>query len=137
MKCFFGGSLVLAAGLLALSPLALAQESAAPASPQSPMQAMMATMDADGDGAISAAEHAAGAQKMFEMADADHDGRVTHDEMHAMHARMMGGHAMPGHAMPGHAMSGHGMGDGECACPCCKGADAGAKPMPDDHAGHH
>src|SRR5690606_38485731 len=127
MKYFFGGSLVLAAGLLALSPLALAQESAAPASPQSPMQAMMATMDADGDGAISAAEHAAGAQKMFEMADADHDGRVTHDEMHAMHA----------HAMPGHAMSGHGMGDGECACPCCKGADAGAKPMPDDHAGHH
>ena len=118
MKYFFGGSLVLAAGLLALSPLALAQESAAPASPQSPMQATMATMDADGDGAISAAEHAAG-------------------DMHALHARSMGGHAMLGHAMPGHAMSGHGMGDGECACPCCKGADAGAKPMPDDHAGHH
>lgn len=40
-------------------------------------------MDANGDGKISRAEHAAGAKKMFEQCDANHDGIVTAAEMDA------------------------------------------------------
>lgn len=40
-------------------------------------------MDADGDGRISRAEHAAGAKKMFEQCDANRDGVVTAAEMDA------------------------------------------------------
>lgn len=40
-------------------------------------------MDANGDGKISRAEHAAGARKMFEQCDANHDGIVTAAEMDA------------------------------------------------------
>jgi Ca2+-binding EF-hand superfamily protein len=84
------------------------------------------TMDSNGDGMISAAEHAAGVQKMFEQMDADHDGNVTAAEMDAGHAKMMDrdddmhgmkagekaktDKAMAGHDMSGHGMSGHGMG---------------------------
>ena len=89
------------------------------------------TMDSNGDGMISAAEHAAGARMMFEQMDADHDGSVSAAEMDAGHARMkdrdddmygmkagekakadkaMAGHDMSGHDMSGHDMSGHGMG---------------------------
>jgi len=41
------------------------------------------SMDTDGDGAVSSAEHAAGAQKMFTKMDANHDGAVTAAEMDA------------------------------------------------------
>jgi Ca2+-binding EF-hand superfamily protein len=47
-------------------------------------------MDTNGDGKISADEHAAGAKKMFEMMDADKDGKVTADEMTAAHAKITG-----------------------------------------------
>jgi hypothetical protein len=40
-------------------------------------------MDANHDGKISAAEHAAWAKAQFEKMDANHDGLVTEDEMHA------------------------------------------------------
>lgn len=40
-------------------------------------------MDTNGDGKISRAEHAAGARKMFEQCDANHDGIVTAEEMDA------------------------------------------------------
>lgn len=40
-------------------------------------------MDTDGDGQISRAEHAVGAQQMFARMDANHDGIVTFDEMDA------------------------------------------------------
>jgi Ca2+-binding EF-hand superfamily protein len=40
-------------------------------------------MDANGDGKISRAEHAAGAKKMFAECDANHDGIVTAAEMDA------------------------------------------------------
>jgi len=40
-------------------------------------------MDANGDGRISRAEHAAGARKMFDKMDANHDGIVTAAEMDA------------------------------------------------------
>jgi len=66
----------------------------APAAAQPmPMKGMMAMMDPDGDGKITAAEHAAAAQAMFEKADANHDGNLTHEEMMAAHAGMgMGMH---------------------------------------------
>lgn len=44
-------------------------------------------MDSDGDGAVSSAEHAAGAKKMFDAMDADHDGYVTAAEMDARWAK--------------------------------------------------
>lgn len=40
-------------------------------------------MDTDGDGRISASEHAAGAQRMFMMMDTDSDGAITMEEMKA------------------------------------------------------
>lgn len=43
-------------------------------------------LDADGDGKITQAEHAAGAQKMFAKADANSDGIVTAAEMDAVQA---------------------------------------------------
>jgi Ca2+-binding EF-hand superfamily protein len=42
---------------------------------------MMKTMDSNGDGAISADEHAAGAKSMFDGMDANKDGMVTAAEM--------------------------------------------------------
>ena len=44
-------------------------------------QAELESMDENGDGALSAAEHAAGARQMFLKIDRDHDGLVTADEM--------------------------------------------------------
>jgi Ca2+-binding EF-hand superfamily protein len=51
-------------------------------------QAEVKMMDTDGDGSISATEHAAGAKKMFEKMDADGDGIVTAKEMDAAHKDM-------------------------------------------------
>jgi Ca2+-binding EF-hand superfamily protein len=45
-------------------------------------------MDANQDGVVSPDEHAAGARKMFEKMDADHDGKVTAAEMDATHHAM-------------------------------------------------
>ena len=53
---------------------------------------MMARMDTNHDGSVSAAEHAAFAQSMFDKMDANHDGMVSKAEMDAgmqsMHDRM-------------------------------------------------
>ena len=49
---------------------------------------MRAMMDANHDGVITAAEHAAGAQAMFMRMDSNHDGYLSKGEMEA-------GHAMP------------------------------------------
>ena len=46
-------------------------------------------MDANGDGMISASEHAAGVTKMFSEMDANGDGNVTAAEMDAKHDRKM------------------------------------------------
>ncbi|HET6150143.1 MAG TPA: hypothetical protein VFH68_21560 [Polyangia bacterium] len=59
-------------------------------------------MDSNGDGKISADEHAAGAKKMFQMMDADSDGKVTASEMDAAHERITG---KPKGATKGHEMS--------------------------------
>ena len=48
-----------------------------------PWQAALRIMDADGDGRVSVAEHAAAAARMFSTMDRDGDGQVTVDEMAA------------------------------------------------------
>ena len=53
----------------------------------------MPTMDADNNGAISAAEHSAGARQIFDTMDADRDGRVTAAEIDALRASMSSGDA--------------------------------------------
>ncbi|SFG58275.1 EF hand [Duganella sp. CF458] len=47
-------------------------------------------MDADRDGKVSAAEHAAGAKLMFAKMDANHDGKVSAAEMTAAHQAVTG-----------------------------------------------
>ena len=47
----------------------------------------LARVDTNGDGKVSFDEHAAGATKMFQLMDADKDGKVTPAEMDAMHER--------------------------------------------------
>jgi Ca2+-binding EF-hand superfamily protein len=49
----------------------------------------MKSIDADGDGAISAEEHEQGSQKMFRKMDKDQDGRLSQAEVQAGHDRMM------------------------------------------------
>jgi len=63
--------LSMALGLILVPALAMAGDDKARA------------MDTDGDGAISSAEHAAGAKKMSTEMDANHDGYVTAAEMDA------------------------------------------------------
>jgi hypothetical protein len=46
-------------------------------------------MDSNADGVVSAAEHSAGARKMFDGMDANHDGNVTAAEMDARHQAKM------------------------------------------------
>ncbi|MGZ8285108.1 MAG: EF-hand domain-containing protein [Allosphingosinicella sp.] len=56
----------------------------------------MAKFDSDSNGAITLAEARAGAARMFAGADADKDGRATHEEMMAFHGKM-GDHPRGGH----------------------------------------
>jgi Ca2+-binding EF-hand superfamily protein len=46
-------------------------------------------IDTDQDGTLSAAEHEAGARKMFDRMDKDHDGKLSAAELQAGHDRMM------------------------------------------------
>ncbi len=70
-------SLMLAAGV-ATSSLAAGED-----------HSQFKSMDANGDGRVSAAEHAASAKQMLEMTDTDKDGFVSAAEMEAGHARML------------------------------------------------
>jgi hypothetical protein len=118
---------------MAMSPLAFAQH-----------HDMLGMMDSNGDGQVSAAEHAAAAQAMFDKADANHDGNLTADEMMAAHGDMGAPHAMAGH----HAMAeAHAMAEGgkKMACDCCGKGEGGEgscgkmdkhDPVGDAMAGH-
>lgn len=68
---------LVAGGMLVLSMSATANDD---------MQDKMKKMDANGDGSVTAAEHAAGAKAMFGKLDANGDGYVTAAEMDAAHA---------------------------------------------------
>ena len=57
-----------------------------------PGQDKWKSMDTDGNGMVSSAEHAAAATKRFNDMDADHDGFVTATEMDASRAKMGGEH---------------------------------------------
>jgi Ca2+-binding EF-hand superfamily protein len=46
-------------------------------------------IDEDGDGTITAAEHEAGARKMFDKMDKDHNGKLSAAELQAGHDKMM------------------------------------------------
>ena len=47
-------------------------------------------MDLDGDGVVTAAEHAAGARALFDHMDANRDGRVTREEMANFQRQVLG-----------------------------------------------
>lgn len=80
-------------------------------------------MDANGDGRLSASEHAAGAAKMFASLDANHDGFLSRAEFDAGHAAMM--HGAKDHEHMDHDHMDHHMDQDDH-----KPADH------DDHAGH-
>ncbi len=65
----------------------------------------MAMFDSDSNGAVTLAEARTGAAKMFAAADANKDGRATHEEMMAFHGKM-GDHRGGGHK--GGHKGGHG-----------------------------
>ena len=46
-------------------------------------------VDTNGDGVLTAEEHAAGSRAMFEKMDTNKDGFLTKDELAAGHARML------------------------------------------------
>jgi len=60
-----------------------AHDPMAGAGAKDPIEAEMRLMDANKDGKVSMAEHAAGAQEMFKGMDANQDNRVTAEEMDA------------------------------------------------------
>jgi Ca2+-binding EF-hand superfamily protein len=53
-----------------------------------PASEKIKVVDVNGDGAVSAEEHAAGAKAMFDKMDSDRDGYLTKSEMEAGHAKM-------------------------------------------------
>jgi len=63
---------------------------AVPIAPPAPVIDDPMPMDLDGDGVVTAAEHAAGARALFEHMDADHDGRVTRAEMADFQRQVLG-----------------------------------------------
>ena len=55
----------------------------------------IAKVDTDGDGIMTAEEHAAGAKAMFEAMDADHNGSLTKAELKAGHNKLKQGRREP------------------------------------------
>jgi hypothetical protein len=72
----------------------------APAAANAAAESMFGRMDADRDGRITSAEHAAGARSMFGQMDADRDAVVTAAEMGAAHAAVTGREAADGEPTP-------------------------------------
>jgi Ca2+-binding EF-hand superfamily protein len=88
----------------------------------------MARMDSNHDGVLTAAEHAAAAQAMFDRMDSNHDGKVTSAEMEAAHKMMHGDHDSDEHGMKMGGEHGHGMHKG-------MGMDAMREMMDSNHDG--
>lgn len=74
--------------IASLSPLLAASAWAAQDTHDMAGQGLFERADADHDGRLSKAEHAAAAQLMFDALDADHDGEASTAEMEAHHATM-------------------------------------------------
>lgn len=66
-----------------------ARPSDANGKPMKSSDAKIKAIDADGDGTISAAEHEAGARKMFDRMDKDQNGKLSAAELQAGHDKMM------------------------------------------------
>ncbi|HUG09636.1 MAG TPA: hypothetical protein VMM36_01420 [Opitutaceae bacterium] len=81
-------SVILALGL---ALVAIPGVSAGDASGKHSSKEMFKSMDADQDGKVTRAEHAAAAKKKFAEIDTDKDGSVTLAEMTAAHAKMRAG----------------------------------------------
>jgi Ca2+-binding EF-hand superfamily protein len=75
---------------LSLAVAGAAVSAAAGTAKTDPVDHEMKMMDTNGDGKVSAEEHAAGAGRMFATIDANRDGRVTAAEMGAAHERVTG-----------------------------------------------
>jgi Ca2+-binding EF-hand superfamily protein len=60
-----------------------------PGKPEMSSAQKIKVIDTDGDGALSAAEHSAGSEKMFAKMDTDKDGSLTAAEIQAGHEKMM------------------------------------------------
>jgi len=73
----------------ATQPAAPITPPVSPAPPVPPVEDPM-PMDLDGDGVVTAAEHAAGARALFDHMDANHDGRVTREEMTDFQRQVLG-----------------------------------------------
>lgn len=72
------------------APPVPATQTTAPVDPPAPPVDDPLPMDLDGDGVVTAAEHAAGARALFEHMDLNHDGRVTRAEMIAFQRQVLG-----------------------------------------------
>lgn len=57
--------------------------------PNKSSESKIKAIDEDGDGTITAAEHEAGARKMFDKMDKDHNGKLSAAELQAGHDKMM------------------------------------------------
>jgi hypothetical protein len=97
MKIRLAAGAVAAAAALTAGGAALYAQSGA-------LRGPMAKFDSNSDGAVSLAEARTGVATMFAGADANGDGRATHEEMAAYHGKM-GGHdrggRKEGHGAPG------------------------------------
>lgn len=77
-------------------PVAATQPApATPAIPPSTPREDPLPMDLDGDGVVTAAEHAAGARTLFEHMDLNHDERVTREEMITFQRQVLGAALAP------------------------------------------
>jgi hypothetical protein len=94
---------ILVLSVLALSIPAFAGEGAHPTADAASNEVKM--MDTNGDGALSPAEHSAGAKKMFDTMDANHDRKVDVAEMDAAQAGMKGDKTTGHDKTSGHEMS--------------------------------
>ena len=93
MKTLLKGTLLVGLATVGVATAALALQADHGFSP--------ASLDADGDGAISTAELDNHADLLFARTDRDNDGSLSADELRALHALMPAG-AAPQHA-PGHS----------------------------------